>query len=131
MRQHRVLVICLCRWADALLKLRLRGCCAQEGDSIAINGHKRLLLLNVPEDEIARRGAAWKPPVSRYTRGVLAKYDADVVGLCRRGDQTEGRRGDCDRCGAGARRHRAGVVRNNGPRESAGLFSSWCGYRPA
>lgn len=28
----------------------------KEGDSIAVNGHKRLLLLNVPEDEIARRG---------------------------------------------------------------------------
>ncbi len=34
----------------------------KEGDSIAINGHKRLLLLSVPEDEIARRRAAWKPP---------------------------------------------------------------------
>jgi dihydroxyacid dehydratase/phosphogluconate dehydratase len=56
----------------------------KEGDSIAINGHKRLLQLNVPEDEITRRRAAWKPPVPRYTRG------AGVVGLCRRGDRPRG-----------------------------------------
>jgi dihydroxy-acid dehydratase len=50
----------------------------KEGDSITIDGHKRLLQLNVPEDEIARRRAAWKPPAPRYTRGVLAKYAAQV-----------------------------------------------------
>src|SRR5208282_5038567 len=44
----------------------------KEGDSITIDGHKRLLQLNVPEDEIARRRAAWKPPAPCYTRGVLA-----------------------------------------------------------
>jgi dihydroxy-acid dehydratase len=50
----------------------------KEGDSITIDGHKRLLQLNVHEDEIARRRAAWKPPAPRYTRGVLAKYAAQV-----------------------------------------------------
>ena len=50
----------------------------QEGDSITIDADKRLLQLNVPEDEIARRRAAWKPPTPRYTRGVLAKYAAQV-----------------------------------------------------
>ena len=50
----------------------------KEGDSITIDGHKRLLQLNVPEDEIARRRVAWKPPAPRYTRGVLAKYAAQV-----------------------------------------------------
>ncbi len=50
----------------------------KEGDSITIDGHKRVLQLNVPEDEIARRRAAWKPPAPRYTRGVLAKYAAQV-----------------------------------------------------
>ena len=34
--------------------------------------------LNVPEAEIARRRAAWTPPAPRYTRGVLAKYAAQV-----------------------------------------------------
>ncbi|MGB6562645.1 MAG: dihydroxy-acid dehydratase [Candidatus Binataceae bacterium] len=50
----------------------------KEGDSITIDGHQRLLQLNVPEDEIARRRAAWKPPAPPYTRGVLAKYAAQV-----------------------------------------------------
>jgi dihydroxy-acid dehydratase len=50
----------------------------KEGDSITIDGHKRLLRLDVAEDEIARRRAAWKPPAPPYTRGVLAKYAAQV-----------------------------------------------------
>jgi dihydroxy-acid dehydratase len=49
-----------------------------EGDSITIDAQKRLLQLNVPENEIARRRAAWTPPKPRYTRGVLAKYAAQV-----------------------------------------------------
>lgn len=46
----------------------------EEGDSITVDAEARLLSLNVPEDEIARRRAAWSPPPSRHTRGVLAKY---------------------------------------------------------
>ncbi|AQW31910.1 dihydroxy-acid dehydratase (plasmid) [Ralstonia syzygii subsp. celebesensis] len=46
----------------------------QEGDSITIDAHQRLLQLNVPEDELARRRAAWTQPAPRYTRGVLAKF---------------------------------------------------------
>jgi dihydroxy-acid dehydratase len=46
----------------------------QEGDSITIDAHQRLLQLNVPDDELARRRAAWKQPALRYTRGVLAKF---------------------------------------------------------
>jgi dihydroxy-acid dehydratase len=49
-----------------------------EGDSITIDADKRLLQLNVPEAEIARRRVAWQPPAPRYTRGVLAKYAAQV-----------------------------------------------------
>lgn len=47
-----------------------------EGDSITIDAHQLLLQLNVPDDELARRRAAWKAPAPRYTRGVLAKYAA-------------------------------------------------------
>ncbi|MDO8433749.1 MAG: dihydroxy-acid dehydratase [Candidatus Binatus sp.] len=49
-----------------------------EGDSITIDAKRQLLQLNVPEDEIARRRALWKAPKPRYTRGVLAKYAAQV-----------------------------------------------------
>ena len=45
-----------------------------EGDSITIDAEGRLLQLNVPDDEIARRRAAWQQPAPRYPRGVLAKY---------------------------------------------------------
>ena len=45
-----------------------------EGDSITIDAHQRLLQLNVPDDELAGRRAAWKQPAPRYTRGVLAKF---------------------------------------------------------
>jgi dihydroxy-acid dehydratase len=45
-----------------------------EGDRITIDAEARRLQLEVPEDELARRRAAWKPPAPRYTRGVLAKY---------------------------------------------------------
>jgi len=46
----------------------------QEGDSVTIDAHQLLIQLNVPEEEIAKRRAAWKQPKSRYTRGLLAKY---------------------------------------------------------
>jgi dihydroxy-acid dehydratase len=46
----------------------------QERDSITIDAHKLVLQLNVPDDELARRKAAWKKPAPRYTRGVLAKF---------------------------------------------------------
>jgi dihydroxy-acid dehydratase len=49
-----------------------------EGDSLTIDAHQRLIQLNVPEGEIARRRAAWKQPKPRYTTGVLAKYAALV-----------------------------------------------------
>jgi dihydroxy-acid dehydratase len=45
-----------------------------EGDTITIDAHRLLLLLEVGDDEIARRRAAWKQPAPRYTRGVLAKF---------------------------------------------------------
>jgi dihydroxy-acid dehydratase len=45
-----------------------------EGDSITIDAHRLVLTLNVGDDELARRRAAWKAPQPRYTRGVLAKF---------------------------------------------------------
>ncbi|GMV47713.1 MAG: dihydroxy-acid dehydratase [Pseudomonadota bacterium] len=45
-----------------------------EGDSITIDAHRLLLQLDVPDDELARRRAAWSRPAPRYTRGVLAKF---------------------------------------------------------
>ncbi len=49
-----------------------------EGDSITLDAELCLLQLNVPDQEIARRRAAWQAPAPRYTRGVLAKYAKQV-----------------------------------------------------
>jgi dihydroxy-acid dehydratase len=46
----------------------------QEGDSITIDAHQKLLQLNVTEEELRKRKEQWQPPTPRYTRGVLAKY---------------------------------------------------------
>jgi len=46
----------------------------KNGDSITIDGEKRVLSLAIPEKEIKRRLGKWRPPKPRYTRGVLAKY---------------------------------------------------------
>ena len=49
-----------------------------EGDSITIDAERRVLQLNVPDEELARRHESWRPPVQRYKTGVLAKYAALV-----------------------------------------------------
>jgi len=46
----------------------------EEGDTITIDAHRLLLQLEVDEDTIARRRAAWRRPDPRYSRGVLAKF---------------------------------------------------------
>ena len=46
----------------------------QEGDRIAIDIEAGSLTLEVDDDELARRRAAWQKPAPKYTRGVLARY---------------------------------------------------------
>jgi dihydroxy-acid dehydratase len=46
----------------------------QNGDSITIDAHKRLIQLDVSDKELAARRRKWVQPKPRYTRGVLAKY---------------------------------------------------------
>jgi dihydroxy-acid dehydratase len=60
----------------------------REGDPITIDAAKRVLQLEVAEDEIARRRAAWKPPALPH-RGVLAKY-AKLVSSSALGAVTDG-----------------------------------------
>ena len=50
----------------------------EEGDRITIDAERRLLQLDVPADELARRRAAWKPGTAAPARGVLAKYARQV-----------------------------------------------------
>jgi dihydroxy-acid dehydratase len=60
-----------------------------EGDSITIDAHKRLLQLNVSEAELAKRKAAWQQPAPKYKRGLLAKF-ARIVSTASRGAVTDG-----------------------------------------
>jgi len=55
----------------------------REGDSITIDAERRLLQVNLPDEELARRRAAWQPRPARYTRGILAKYAAQVSSASR------------------------------------------------
>ncbi|RJG04074.1 dihydroxy-acid dehydratase [Noviherbaspirillum sedimenti] len=60
----------------------------QEGDSITIDARHQLIQLNVADAELAQRRAAWKAPVPRYTRGVLAKFAA-LAGPASKGAVTD------------------------------------------
>jgi len=59
-----------------------------EGDSVTIDADQRLLQLNVSDEELTRRRAAWQPPAPRYTRGVMVKY-AKLVSTASKGAVTD------------------------------------------
>jgi dihydroxy-acid dehydratase len=59
-----------------------------EGDSITIDAHQRLIQLNVSDEELAVRRANWIAPKPRYTKGVLAKY-AKLVSTSSKGAVTD------------------------------------------
>ncbi len=50
----------------------------QTGDDIEIDVAARRIHLHVGEDELARRHAAWKPPLPRYARGYGAMYSQHI-----------------------------------------------------
>ncbi|MEO1095619.1 MAG: dihydroxy-acid dehydratase [Cyanobacteria bacterium J06638_28] len=60
----------------------------QEGDPITIDADQNLLQLNVSEEELAQRRAAWQPRKPNYTRGILGKY-AKLVSTSSRGAVTD------------------------------------------
>ncbi|MEZ4719344.1 MAG: dihydroxy-acid dehydratase [Caldilineaceae bacterium] len=46
----------------------------QNGDMITIDAVSNTLSVDVSDDELARRRAAWQPKEPKYTKGVLYKY---------------------------------------------------------
>jgi dihydroxy-acid dehydratase len=50
----------------------------EEGDLITIDARKRLLSVDVCNDEMTARRQAWQAPAPRYTAGVLHKYARQV-----------------------------------------------------
>jgi len=58
-----------------------------DGDTVVFDIPKRSLVVEVSEAELERRLSGWKPPVPRYTSGVMAKY-ALLVSSASRGAVT-------------------------------------------
>ncbi|MFT6102874.1 MAG: dihydroxy-acid dehydratase, partial [Candidatus Endobugula sp.] len=50
----------------------------ENGDSITIDAEKRLMTLDITDEEMAKRKQSWKQPAPKYTRGLLAKYARTV-----------------------------------------------------
>jgi dihydroxy-acid dehydratase len=50
----------------------------RDGDTVVVDVERRELVLDVPEDELTARAAAWQQPAPRHTSGVFAKYAASV-----------------------------------------------------
>ncbi|MGZ4203319.1 MAG: dihydroxy-acid dehydratase [Thermoleophilaceae bacterium] len=50
----------------------------QDGDTITIDVDAKLLAIDLPQDELERRLAAWSPPPARFASGVFARYAAAV-----------------------------------------------------
>jgi dihydroxy-acid dehydratase len=50
----------------------------RDGDTIEFDLPNRRLELDVPQDEIESRIAAWEPPPPKYEKGVMAKYARSV-----------------------------------------------------
>lgn len=46
----------------------------QEGDSVTVDIEGGALQLNISEEELEARRAAWQPPAPKHNHGVLAKY---------------------------------------------------------
>ena len=59
-----------------------------EGDSVTIDAKQLLIQLNVNDEELAKRRAAWVQSKPRYTWGVLGKY-FKLVGTASKGAVTD------------------------------------------
>jgi dihydroxy-acid dehydratase len=51
----------------------------RDGDTVTFDVEQRELNVDLPQEEIDARVAAYEPPTPKYTHGVLAKY-ARLVG---------------------------------------------------
>ncbi len=51
----------------------------EDGDRIVIDAQDCRIDLKIPDEELARRRAAWKRPKSSVSTGILAKYRAEVL----------------------------------------------------
>ena len=59
----------------------------QDGDTISMDVESRQLNVNISDEEIEARRAAWQPPTPRHTTGVMGKY-AKLVSSASKGAVT-------------------------------------------
>jgi dihydroxy-acid dehydratase len=59
----------------------------RDGDTVTLDVESRRLDLELDEEELAQRRAAWRRPEPRYSTGVFAKY-AGAVGSASEGART-------------------------------------------
>ena len=50
----------------------------EDGDQITVDAEKREINVHLTDEELASRGSRWQPPAPYATRGILAKYAAQV-----------------------------------------------------
>ena len=46
----------------------------QDGDTVVIDAEQATIVVEVSDEELAQRKAAWRPPAPKFERGMLAKY---------------------------------------------------------
>jgi dihydroxy-acid dehydratase len=51
----------------------------RDGDIITIDAERNTLTVELPDEELAQRRAAWQPPAPKFTKGVLYKYMKTVA----------------------------------------------------
>ena len=51
----------------------------QDGDTIEIDLYERSIRLDIPDDELDKRLAAWQPPEPKYKKGILGWYSRNVT----------------------------------------------------
>jgi dihydroxy-acid dehydratase len=51
----------------------------KDGDKITLDVTKRKLMLDVSDDELAKRKAGWKPPVSKHKRGYPKLFIQEIL----------------------------------------------------
>ncbi len=54
----------------------------RDGDMISIDAEKRSIQVELSDEELAKRKAAWKAPKPHYEHGALAKYARSVGPAC-------------------------------------------------
>jgi dihydroxy-acid dehydratase len=51
----------------------------RDGDAIIIDIEKRIIRLEIPEEDLRERLSEWTPPAPKYSKGILSWYSRNVT----------------------------------------------------